>query len=190
VQTLVSIALEHRPDLAAYRLGISRAQAELGQERAERFSDAYFLYTPFQYRDNSQVDLLSSTSWGAGVFVSVPLFNRNQGNLSRARINIAQSQAEASAVERLVIAEVRQAVRNFEDTFEDAQRLAQTVLPAVQRKRDRVWRQYRSGAIDTDAFLSVQRDNAALVRYHRDTCARHRQNALRLNTAVGFRVLP
>ncbi len=33
-----------RPDLAAYRLGVSRARAELAQERAERFSD---LYKPF-----------------------------------------------------------------------------------------------------------------------------------------------
>ena len=35
VDTLVTIALAQRPDLAAYRLGVSRAQAELAQERAE-----------------------------------------------------------------------------------------------------------------------------------------------------------
>lgn len=188
--SLVAIALGRRPDLAAFRLGVARAQAEFSQERAERFSDAYFLYTPFEYRDNSQVGLGNSTAWGAGVFVSVPLFNRNQGNLKRARINVEQSRRESAALEAQVVAEVRQAVRDFENTYEDALRLEGTALPAVRRKRDRALGKLRAGEIGTDVYLSVQRDSTTLVRYYRDTLARHRRNALKLNTAVGHRVLP
>lgn len=187
---LITIALGQRPDLAAHRLGIARAQAELALERAERFSNAYFLYTPFEYRDNSQVGASNTTSWGAGVFVSAPLFNRNQGNLKKARINIDQSQIEARALEEMVITEVRRAFRELETTREDVQRLEQTALPALHRKSDRAWRKFHSGQISTEEFLAIQRDSTILVRYYRDTLARHRHNALKLNTAVGHRILP
>ena len=136
LDALVAIALGQRPDLAAYRLGTSRAQAVLIREWAERFPDAYFLYTPFEYRDNSQMGQKSASSWGAGLLVWAPLFNRDQGNRKRARLNIDQSQIEAVAMEKRVIAEVRQAAREFEDSYEDALRWKEVVLPAVRRKSD------------------------------------------------------
>ncbi len=190
VNVLIDIALGQRPDLSAFRLGVWRAQAEFSQERAERFSDAYLLYTPFEYRDNSQVGLNSVTAWGAGLFVSLPLFNRNQGNLKRARINIDQSRIEASSREQQVIAEVRQAVREFKNSYADGKRLDQVALPALRRKRERAGRKFRLGEIDTNQFLGVQRDSTSLMRYYRETLARHRRDALKLNTAVGHRVLP
>jgi cobalt-zinc-cadmium efflux system outer membrane protein len=189
-ETLVYVALRHRPDLAAYRLGIERACAELTQEKAERFSDAYLLYTPFEYRDNQPVGLQSAVSWGAGVFVSAPLFNRNQGNLRRARINIDQARNEAAAQERQVVSEVRQAARDFENTLSDARRLEQVTLPAVRRKRDRARARLDRHEIGAEAFLGVQRETSAIVRYYRDTLARHRRNTLRVNTVLGLRLLP
>lgn len=187
---LVELALRHRPDLIAQRLGIERARAEQRQERAERFSDAYFLYTPFEYHNNSQMGQQSATSWGAGVFASAPLFNRNQGNVRRSDLNYAQSQSETSAHELQVVAEVRQAAHDFENTRSDLQRLEQVTLPAIRRKRDAAWSRLRSGQIGVDAFLAVQRNTTSLVHYYRDTLVRHRRHALRLNTAVGLRILP
>ncbi len=187
---LVSIALGQRPDLVAHRLGIERAQAELMQERAERFSDAYFLYTPFEYRDNHPEGTSSTSAWGAGLFISVPLFNRNQGNLRKARYNIDQSQVEARAVEQSVISEVRQAVGDLKGSRADLQRLEKTAVPALKRKRDRALRKLRAGEMSMSAFLAIERDSTSLVRYYRQTLARHRRNALKLNTAVGHRVMP
>jgi cobalt-zinc-cadmium efflux system outer membrane protein len=187
---LVLVALRHRPDLAAYRIGIDRSRAALRRERAERFSDAYLLYTPFEYRDNSPVGLQSASSWGAGLFVSLPLFNRNQGNLARARINLEQSRNEAAAREREVVAEVLQAAHDFEDSLSDARRLERITLPAVRRKRDRARARAARGEVAPAAYLDVRRDTTAIVRYHRETLARHRRNALRINTVLGLRLLP
>ncbi len=189
-EELVQVALRHRPDLASYRLGVERARAELRQEKAERFSDAYLLYTPFEYRDNQPVGLQSAQSWGAGLFVSLPLFNRNQGNVRRAWLNVEQSGNEATALERAVAAEVMQAVRDFEDTLADARRLERVTLPAVRRKRDRARARLARGEIGPEAFLAVHRDTTAIVRYHRDTLARHRRDTLRLNTVLGLRLMP
>ncbi len=189
-ETLVYVALRHRPDLTAHRLGIARARAEMDQERAERFSDAYLLYSPFEYHDNGPTGLQSAASWGAGLFVSIPLFNRNQGNLLRARLNIEQSHHETSALEREIADEVRQAARDFANTIGDVRRLEQVTLPAIRRKRDRARARLDRGEIGVADYLSIQRDTTSLVRYYRDSLARHRRNTLRINTVLGMRLLP
>ncbi len=192
VQTLIPLALGRRPDLKAHRLGLQLAQAQLGLQRADRFSDAYLLYAPFTQRDNSKNNNgeRSITTWGAGVFVSIPLFNRNQGNVRRAQLNIAQSGDEIAVIEAQVIAEVRQAVEDYQNTREDATRLKQDILPAIRRKRDRAWEKMESGETGADQFLAVQRDSTTLVTYYRENFARHRRNAWKVNAAVGHRVLP
>lgn len=192
IQTLIPLALTKRPDLRANRLGLQLAEAQLGLQRANRFSDAYFLYAPFTQRDNSKNNNgeRSITTWGAGVFVSIPLFNRNQGNVRRAQLNIAQSGDEIAVIEAHVIAEVRQAAEDYQNTREDAIRLKQVILPAIRRKRDRAWAKMESGEAGADQFLAVQRDSTTLVSYHRENLARHRRNAWKLNAAVGHRILP
>jgi len=192
IQTLIALALGRRPDLKANRLGLQLAQAQLSLQRANRFSDAYFLYAPFTQRDNSKNDNgeRSITTWGAGVFVSIPLFNRNQGNVRRAQLNIAQSGDEIAVIEAQVIADVRQAAEDYQNTREDAMRLKQVILPAVRRKRDRAREKMESGEAGADQFLAVQRDSTTLVTYYRENLARHRRNAWKVNTAVGHRVLP
>lgn len=160
------------------------------RERAERFSDAYFLYTPFEYRDVSQNGELSSQSWGAGLFVSAPLFNRNQGNIRRARLNVEQTQIEVVSFERKVQAELRKAVKGFEESHDLLKRLERVTLPAVRRKRTKALDRFRKGSISAEELLAVQQTTSALIRYRRSALARHRLDSLRLNTAVGMRVVP
>ncbi len=82
---LVAIARKHRPDLNAYRIGVQRAQADVKLAEAEKTSDVFLLYTPYQLQDNHPLGTQSSSSWSVAAFGSVPLFNRNQGNIRRAR---------------------------------------------------------------------------------------------------------
>lgn len=190
MEELVNLALRYRPDLTAHRLGVERARADVAQERAERFSDAYFLYSPFLYQNNSATGQQNATSWGAGVFASAPIFNRNQGNLRRADLNVAQSQTHVGALERKVVSEVRQAATDLANTTADLDRLEHVTLPAVRRKRERARAQMAAGRIDLAQYLEVLRDTAPLLRYYDDAVERHRRHMLRLNTVVGRRVLP
>lgn len=187
---LIATARERRPDLIAHRLGVSRARAEWDEERSERFSDAYFLFTPMNYLDRSQSHERSVNTWGAGVFVTLPLFNRNQGNVRRAEINVVQSQVESEVLESQAEGEVRHAYTNLVHSLQDLERLEKETLPAVRRKRDRAKARLRSREIHTEDFLKVERQTTSLVRFYRDTAARNRRNMLRLNTAVGCRLLP
>jgi cobalt-zinc-cadmium efflux system outer membrane protein len=189
-EALIELALQSRPDLAAHRLGMERACADLRLAQADRFPDPYFLYTPWSYTDNSQLGLKSISTWGMGVFISIPTFNRNQGNIERSRLNILQTCSELAQRERQVIEDVRRAIEEYEDSDSDLARLDQILMPAVRRKRDRARRRFEAGQIDADDYLRAQRDFNSLVRYYRETLVRYRRSQLELNTAVGLRIMP
>jgi cobalt-zinc-cadmium efflux system outer membrane protein len=46
-EALIQAAYESRPDLVAYRLGLSRARADVRLAKANRMSDVYLVYQPF-----------------------------------------------------------------------------------------------------------------------------------------------
>ena len=86
VSELSALALAARPDLASFRLGISRAQADVDLAKANRFSDVYMLYQPFTYQNNPAVPLPFVPIAGRWVRRwRSPSGTRNQGALSAAR---------------------------------------------------------------------------------------------------------
>lgn len=189
-ETLIELALCTRPDLAAHKLGVSRARADVRLARADRIPDPYFLFTPWNYRDNSQMGLNSISAWSVGVFVSIPVYNRNQGSILRSRLNVDQSRSELAMYQRQVIDEVRQAVAEYEAARDDWDRLNNQLLPVVFRKREKARRRFETGQINADGYLAAQRDSSSLVRYARQTLVTYRREMLHLNTVVGQRIVP
>ena len=106
---LLRLALVSRSDLTAYRLGMSRAEADIQLALANRYPDLFVLVQPYTFQDNSPLGVKSAHSWGVGMGVPLPLFNRNQGNIHRAKLNDTQTQIELQALEERVMMEVRQA---------------------------------------------------------------------------------
>jgi cobalt-zinc-cadmium efflux system outer membrane protein len=183
VDELIGITLACRPDLAAFRLGIARAQADVRLAERNRFQDVYLLYQPYTYEAGVR-------SWAVGATVPLPVYNRNQGNIERAKINVSQVRTELSAQEQRVIAEVRKAYREYDLTRVTVARIERELLPDAIKVRDTVYRQFTLGEVDTIAFLNAQRAYNDIVRQYRDTAVRHRRSMVRLNTVVGQRLLP
>ena len=97
-EELVRIALDNRPDLVAARLGIRLAEADVRLARAERFQDVYVLAQPYTFQNNAPFDTKSAHSWALGVTVPLPIYNRNQGNIQRARVNVSQTRTQLAAI--------------------------------------------------------------------------------------------
>jgi cobalt-zinc-cadmium efflux system outer membrane protein len=190
VDELVGRAMSTRPDLAAYRLGLTRAQADVRLTQANRLPDVFGLYQPFTYQDNSPFNLPSSTSWAAGATVTVPLFDRNQGNIRRAQVNVDQSQLELQAVENRVASEVRGVYEEYLSTKRALDYIEREMLPGIQKGHDESLHRFRDGSLDAGTYFSVRRDLDDLGKQYRDLLVRHRRSMLDLNTAVGTRVLP
>lgn len=187
---LVRLALDARPDVVAFRLGIRRAEAEVDLARANRLSDVYVLYQPYTFQDNGPFNTKSATSWALGVTVPLPIYNRNQGNIQRAVVNVGQSQVELAEREQIVTNEVQRALREYGLTRAAVQRIEGRLLPAAVRMRDDAYRLYIQGEEEAIVYLNAQREYNEAARQYRDMLVRHRRGMLRLNTAVGQRLLP
>jgi cobalt-zinc-cadmium efflux system outer membrane protein len=189
-EELVQVALLVRPDLNAYRLGVERAQAEVRLARAERWADIFVLYTPWQLQDNSPTGGQNSTSWSVGALVTLPVFNRNQGNIARAQTTVTQTVIELEQRERQVAAEVQKAYQEYALTRDAARLFRDNVLPRAASIRDDYYRAYKAGTKSFLAYLDAQKEYNDNVRLYLQTMIRHRRSALRLNTVVGQRIVP
>jgi cobalt-zinc-cadmium efflux system outer membrane protein len=187
---LCALALRSRPDLMAYRLGVQRAQADVHLAQAEKTPDVFMLYSPYEFTNNAPTGGQNATSYSIAAFASVPLFNRNQGNIRRGQINVTQTRTELAGLERQVMAEVDRAYAEYAASRDAAARLETTVLPRSKRIRDVTASLLKQGEVSAVEYLNAQKDYNEVVRQYRDALIRHRRSMLKLNTAVGERLMP
>jgi outer membrane protein, heavy metal efflux system len=187
---LVQLALSSRPDVMAFRLGITSAQANVGLQRANRYSDAYLLFQPYTYQNNAPYGKQSGTSWAVGITVPLPVYNRNQGNIERAKVNVIQTEVQLAYQQKLVESEVRQAIKEYQVSGEIADRMLHQVLPGLKRAAEHRLRLYREGEINKVVFLDTQRRYNETAKAYLDAAVRHRRSMLTLNTVVAQRIMP
>ena len=101
-----------------------------------------------------------------------------------------QTRIELSGLEQQVVAEVQQAALEFEKSRDVVGRFEQGILPRARRMRDAKYRLYTQGQGSVLTYLEGQRQFNEVVRQYLDALIRHRRSMLRLNTAVGQRILP
>jgi cobalt-zinc-cadmium efflux system outer membrane protein len=190
VEELVQIALSCRPDVVSYRLGLQAAESGHRLAMANRYQDAYLLYQPYTFQDNSPFRKKSATSWALGLTVPLPVYNRNQGNIERARINIQQSKIELANIERRVRNEVVQAAGEYANSGRIVDQIRSDILPASEQAKNDRFTLFQSGEANVVSYLEAQRVYNDNVKAYLDTAVRHRRSMLNLNTVVGQRLLP
>jgi cobalt-zinc-cadmium efflux system outer membrane protein len=190
IEELEKIALADRPDLASFRLGVQMAQSAVRLARANAYSDVFVLWQPYTFQDNSPYGLKSATSWALGLTVPLPIYNRNQGGIERAKINVSQSQLQLWDAERQVRIDVEKALQEYEVTQRLVRELRAEVLPDASRIVSAALRLWTGGETSLLSYLQAQLDYNAVVKQYLDTAMRHRLSILSLNTTIGRRIMP
>ncbi len=190
IPDLVKIALDERPDIASLRLGVSRAQADVKLAKANAYSDIYVLWQPYTFQDNSPYGLKSATSWALGVTVPLPLYNRNQGGIARAKINVGQSQVQLSDLERQAKIDVEEAIQEYETSRHLVEALHDEVIPEAREMLEETMKLREAGDKSIPEFITVQLEYNDKVKQYLDTAIRYRRSMLSINTVVGKRVMP
>jgi outer membrane protein, heavy metal efflux system len=197
IDELIPLALDIRPDLAAFRLGEKRVKADLALASANRLSDTYLLYNPYNFGNTAEARV-QGASWALGVTVSLPIYCRNEGNLARSKINLQQSRIQTASLERLVTDSVQRAHRNCELSKSELARSEDEVLPHVARQRDLAERDYLSPIPPSaphesnglESLLRNWNESEKVERRNVEILVRYLRDALDLNTAVGERIMP
>jgi cobalt-zinc-cadmium efflux system outer membrane protein len=189
-EELLRVALAERPDVISYKLGVLRAEADVRLARANRYNDVFVLYQPFTYQDNTPYGLKSAYSWALGVTVPLPVYNRNQGGIQRALLNVDQTKTELAELERQIGIDVEKAAQEYAVTRKEVEELRGRVIPEARQVRDEAFRLYLSGETSLPTYLTAQLDFNQVAKQYLDTAIRHRRSMLALNTVTGRKILP
>jgi outer membrane protein, heavy metal efflux system len=187
---LTQLALTNRPDLTAFRLGIARAQADVRVARRERIDDLFVVYSPYEVRNNHPTGGQNATSFSLGLMSSIPIIDRNQGEIRRAELNVQQTRIALAARQREVVEEVERAAGEYFESRRSVAEFARTILPASERMRAIAYQSYQNDESRIKEFMEAQQKHNGLVRQYRDAVIRHRLAMLRLNTVVAQRIFP
>ncbi len=190
IDELYRTALSSRPDIMSYRLGISRAEADVRLARANILPDVYLLYQPYTLQDNTYQGLKSPTSWAVGVTVPVPIYNRNQGAIQRSKLNVTQTMIQLASLEAGVVTEVRQSEQTYIVTLAAVRKNEDSVLLDAQTVLADSERLFKQGELDVIGLLAEYRLFNDVARQYLDSLVAHRRSMLSLNTSLGRRVLP
>ncbi len=157
IEVLMHIAQSCRADLVAQRLSVDRAVALEKMEYSRRLRDTYILYEPWDYQTGqTNQGERGVNTWAIALFAPLPVFDRNQGNIQRARLEISKMQSAVADVERQVADEVHEAWNDFQTSLADQQEIEAQVLPVVSEALAEAGRAVQAGRLGADGYRGAK----------------------------------
>jgi cobalt-zinc-cadmium efflux system outer membrane protein len=179
---LKSIAAINRPDLRAAQQAVTAAESQLALQRANGKMDI-----------TGTFDYTHTAGANTGSFfynMPLPIFNRNQGEIERARYAITQAEQQASETTQQVSTDVVQAYENLRTNDQIIQLYQSGYLEEAKESRDISEYAYRKGAASLLDYLDAERTYRANQLAYRQALANYMLALEQTRQAVGTRNLP
>jgi len=178
---LKSLAAINRPDLRAAQQTVTAAESQLALQQANGKMD---ITGTFNYTHTAGVNT------GAFYYnMPLPIFNRNQGEIARARYAITQAQEQASETSQQVSTDVLQAYENLHTNDEIVQLYQGGYVDQAKQSRDISEYAYRKGAASLLDYLDAERTYRANQLAYRQALANYMLALEQMRQAVGTRNL-
>ena len=181
VDVLRERAFALRPDYLALRRDAARSQAELRLQLAQGKVD-YSLGTEYRRQQG-----LAGRGNSLGFFFSsnLPVFNRNQGEIQRARQEEAQAEARIRALQATIENEVETAYLQYRTARESLHRVEGTMLAKATDVRQIIERAYRRGGATFLDFLDAQKAYIDTVQLRNTAWADFAKSLYAIDAATG-----
>jgi outer membrane protein, heavy metal efflux system len=175
-------ALQNRPDLRAAQQGITAANSQYELQRAIGTPDV-----TVQGNYSHVNGINAATFYGS---IPLPIFNRNQGEIARARFAITQAQEMEKATNGQALTDVRDAYEGLRTSDKVVTLYRSGYLDVAQKDRDISQYAYQRGAASLLDFLDAERSFRATQLAYRQALAAYLLALEQLREAVGVRSLP
>jgi len=179
-------ALQLRPDLQAMRRDQARSTADVRLQIAQGKID----YTVSGEFHRQQAPLGTGNQYGLYLSVPVPIFNRNQGEVERARQETRQIDARIHALEADVTTEVDAAYEAFAASRDVVSTIERDMLAQARDVRSTTEYSYRRGEASFVEFLDAVRAFNETMQSYNDARAEYARSLYALDAATGQSVTP
>ena len=175
-------ALQRRPDLQALERDQVRSAADVRLQIAQGKVD-YTVSAEFhrQVAPNG----LSGNEWGLFVSAPLPLFNRNQGEAERARLEALQATARIAALQADITSELRGAWEQFTATRELVETIERQMLAQARDVRETTAYSYRRGEASFIELLDAQRTFNDTMQSYNEARAEYARSLYTLDALTG-----
>jgi cobalt-zinc-cadmium efflux system outer membrane protein len=175
-------ALQNRPDLRAAQQGVTAANSQLTLQKAIAKQDV-----TVQGNYSHVNGINAATIYGS---IPLPIFNRNQGEIARARFAVTQAQELEKAANGQALTDVYDAYQGLRSNDKVVSLYISKYLDVATRSRDISEYAYRHGGTSLLNFLDAERNYRATQLAYRQALASYLLALEQLRQAVGTRALP
>jgi outer membrane protein, heavy metal efflux system len=182
LEDLQAKALQTRPDLRAAQQGVTAAKSQYELQKAIGKRD---FTGQINYTHVGEVN--TASLFGS---IQLPIFDRNQGEIARARYAIGQAQEQQNATSGQVLTDVRDAYEGLRSNDQIVTLFRSGYLDVAKQDRDISEFAYRRGAASLLDFLDAERSYRATQLAYRQALASYLTALEQLREAVGTRSLP
>ena len=182
MQQFKLLAAQNRPDLRAAQQGVTAARSQEALMRANGKKD---LGVSFDYTHTAGINS------GAFFFnIDLPIFDRNQGEIARARFAITQAEEQATEAAQQVSTDVVDAYAALQSNDEIIALYRGGYVDQAKQSRDITEYAFKRGAASLLDFLDAERTYRANQLAYRQALASYMTAVEQMRQAVGTRNLP
>ena len=181
LETLQSQARENRPDAQAIVRDRARSRAEILLQLANGKID-YTVGSEFRRQQG-----LAGTGNSLGIFfqTNLPVFNRNQGEIERARIEQRQIEARMRALEAAIDNEVEIAYLQYVNAQTNLDKIEKTMLVKARDVRKITQYSYTRGEATLIEFLDGQKAYNDTIQTYNESRAEYARSLYQIDAATG-----
>jgi cobalt-zinc-cadmium efflux system outer membrane protein len=175
VRTLVG----RNPDVARWATEITLRRANLSLARANGIPDPIFSAGPSRFQESGE------TAFRAGIYIPLPIFDRNQGRIQESKYRIRQAESDAQWARVEVERRLAASYETLAFAREHVETLRGSVLPSARRTFSGIEEGYREGKFDLLRVLDAQRALFEATNEYVDALATYHQARAEVERLIG-----
>jgi cobalt-zinc-cadmium efflux system outer membrane protein len=177
------LAFSHHPELQTARLAIEAAGKRLGWERSRIIGFTAVLN--YEHLPTGGNNKWVPNAFNPGFQMELPLLNRNQGKIARAKAELEQASFQYVSLQQQIALGVTEAFNRYEEVYKAYQAWNSTVLPSLEEAVRLVQLSYERGDISYLPVLEALRQLVSGKLRKAEIEAELRRSVSQLNYSIG-----
>ena len=182
LEALQHQAFEARPDLKALERDQARSVAD---ERLQMAQGRIDYTVSGEFHRQIAPGSLAGNEWGLFVSAPLPIFNRNQGEVERARQEARQAAARIAALQSDITSDLRSAWQQFATARELVDTIERQMLAQARDVRDTTAYSYQRGEASFVELLDAQRTFNETMQSYNEARAEYARSLYTLDALTG-----